>query len=75
MVHEHNVRAIKRQKIIAILKSNPTMANTWVAETIGTSMQTVEKIREELEGFGLIPVLTVLKRSDGRPTPRTYNNA
>lgn len=63
-------RAEKREIVAKVLRYFPLRANSWVAETVGVSMQTVESVRKSLEDSGQIEKLDVLETRDGRKFPR-----
>lgn len=66
-------RADKRKAVTQALMFFPERANSWIAEEIGTSMQTVGSVREDLEKDGKIETYEEFQRRDGRTTPRKYS--
>lgn len=63
----------RQEKINTIektLKYFPERANSWIAEMIGVSMQTVDKVRRQLEENKTIQIYEKLETRDGRMYPR-----
>lgn len=63
-------REDKRRAIERVLMFFPERANTWIANDIGTSMQTVESVRKQMEEDGKIEHRETVERSDGVEVPR-----
>ena len=63
-------RQEKLNTIEKTLKYFPERANSWIGEMIGVSMQTVEKVRKQLESSEVIKTYDKLETRDGRSYPR-----
>jgi len=63
-------RQEKLNTIEKALKFFPERANSWIGEIIGVSMQTVEKVRKQLEENKVIKTYDKLETRDGRSYPR-----
>lgn len=68
-------RADKRKAIEKMLLFFPERANTWIADDVGVSMQTVDSVRVELETKGTIKRQEELIRRDSKVTPREYQKS
>lgn len=64
-------RADKRANIEIVLRCQPTLADSAIAELCGVTNKTVGSVRKELESTGEIPKSTIRTGSDGR----TYNTS
>jgi hypothetical protein len=60
----------KRNTVDKTLRYFPERANSWIADMVGVSMQTVESRRTALEGGGAIEKHEKLETRDGRKYPR-----
>ena len=65
-------REDKKRAIERMLSFFPERANTWIAEDVGSSMQTVDGIRKKMEEEGKIQHRDNFLRRDEKPTPRKY---
>jgi len=63
-------RQEKQNTVEKALKYFPERANSWIAEMVGVSMQTVEKVRKMLESSKTIKTYDKLTTRDGRSYPR-----
>ncbi len=66
-------RKEKRGVIGEFLKLHPERANRWVAKDLGTTKETVDSIRVELETGGEIRLLNSLTGKDGKQYPRVID--
>jgi hypothetical protein len=65
-------RADKRKAVGQMLAYYPERANSWIAEEVGSSMQTVDSIRNDMEESGTIPKYEEFQKRDGKTTPRKH---
>ena len=64
-------RAERRRVIAEWLKLHPERSNQWIVQDLGVSVNTVIKVREELEAGFQFETLETLIGRDGKEYPRT----
>ena len=64
----------KHERVTDAIIMHPDRADSWIAENTGTCMQTVKKIRAELEEKDMIKVKRSSLTRDGRKYPRSVND-